>query len=119
MSIFPKSIVLCFFINFFSEFSICYPSEEKIFSLVFFFNLLGLFNVFFGTLSAYGQTDLKRLIMYSSLTNIGYIFFCISSNIENSFFIAYSYIIHYTLALFILFRIFNEIEFFTNKKFSQ
>ena len=119
MSIFPKSILLCFFINFFSEFSLCYPSNETIFSLSFFFNALGIINILFGTLSAYGQTDLKRLIMYSSLTNIGYIFICISANVENSLFISYSYIVHYTLALFVLFRIVNEIESTTNKNFFQ
>jgi len=117
--IFPKSILLCFIINFFSNFYSDCQIDNKLFSVFFLFTFLGMLNIFFGTFSAFVQTDLKRLLMYSSLTNVGYVFLCIGSNVENSFFIAYSYIIHYTLALFVLFRVINEIEVKINRLFFQ
>jgi formate hydrogenlyase subunit 3/multisubunit Na+/H+ antiporter MnhD subunit len=114
MSIFPKSIIICFIINTFSILTLNYPNYGHL-ALNDFFTIIGILNIIFGTFSSLNQTDMKRIIMYSSLANIGYIFIAMGANYY-VFSVAYSYIIHYTIALFILFRVLNHIEI--DQKFS-
>ena len=70
--------------------------------LTYFFLLLGFLSIMVGTLNAIKQTKIKRLITYSGINNIGYIFSLLfslnCSNYSSSFF----YLIIYLLSSFSL-----------------
>ncbi len=88
---------------------ILFPRAFNSFS--FFFVTLGLFSAFYSYIVAFSQTNLKRLMSYSSIASMGIIFSALSSkNIfayQGSFLYLFSYIISTTALLILIGKIFH------------
>lgn len=116
--IFHFSIVYPKFVFFFIIFNIFinYPTNISFFSVKFenFFIFLGLTNLFIGTFSASRQTNVKKLLMYSSIANSGYIFMSFSSDSIYGFStINYLYMYFFSINFFfiVFFNLYNKNEY--------
>ena len=99
----PLSIVYLFlklYVNLFSEFHFFLKPILVCFSV---------FSLFFGTMGALVQTKIKKLIAYSSITNIG--FFLSGTIVDNTLLLSKSlmFFIFYTFSLFGFFLIFMDL----------
>lgn len=98
--VYPKFV---FFIIIFNIF-LGYPQISLISShFENFFIFLGVINLFVGTFSASKQTNIKRLLIYSSIANSGYIFMSLGSDSINGFStINYLYIYFFIINFFFI-----------------
>lgn len=90
-SIIPKIAVLCFFIRFICSTNVFYVDMQEI--LLFF----GLFSTFLGTFFALSQIRLKRLIIYSSVAQIGFVVIALSINSLQGFSAMYFFLFIYLI----------------------
>ena len=72
LMLFPKFLFLAIFSLLLTKANLCVPAWD---SLVYFFNFLGLLNVMAGSLGALNQRSVKRILIFSSISNFGYVFF--------------------------------------------
>lgn len=90
--IIPKIIFFSLFLKFWPFLSGCFNSFKI------FFNLIGLYSLFYGIIMALKQARLKKLLIYSSISQMGFIVCSISGNSLENFGIAYFFLIIYTLS---------------------
>ena len=90
-SIIPKVVIFHFFIKCINAFSIVIYEFQLLFLLA------GVFSVFFGTFFAIRQKRLKRLIIYSSIAQVGFLVVALATNtlegFSSIFFFLFIYII--------------------------
>lgn len=84
------------------------------FYLQFLFFFSGIFSLILGSLASIYQIKIKRLLAYSSITNIGYVFMAFASGQFEGFASAFLYIFFYIFALSGIFSIFLGIRYFFN-----
>jgi len=94
ISTIPKIGIIYFLIRWFSS------TPDMIFSI--FLICCGMFSNFIGTLYAFGQKRIKRLIIYSSIGQIGFIICSISINNYEGYFFGWFYLIIYLLTSLLL-----------------
>jgi NADH-quinone oxidoreductase subunit N len=118
-SVIPKIALLSFFIKWLSILDVVFP---EIFNLLLF---LGFFSLFFGAFFAVQQKRLKRLFIYSSISQIGYIVIALSSNTLNSLISVYFFLIIYILTSLLIWSNFSlfynfqsRVNIFFKKPFS-
>ena len=90
-SIVPKLAIFYFFIKWISAINIFFFDIQ---SMLMFF---GVFSTFVGTFFALSQMRLKRLIIYSSIAQIGFLVAALSINSFNSFVSVYFFLIIYII----------------------
>jgi NADH-quinone oxidoreductase subunit N len=90
-SIIPKIAILCFFVRFICSTNIFYVSMQEL--LLFF----GFFSAFLGTFFALSQIRLKRLVIYSSVAQIGFIVIALSINSLQGFSAMYFFLFIYLI----------------------
>lgn len=91
-AIIPKIVFVGILINFF--FNIFYPISCF---LTFFFFLISFFSMFIGAISSLYQKKIKRLLAYSSINHVGFIFIGFSSNLLNNIPYILFYILFYII----------------------
>ena len=101
-SLLPKISIVTLFIKWLN---ICFPSYS-ILSLFLLF--VGLFSVFWGAYLAVSQKRFKRFIIYSSISQIGFIIIALSLQTYDSFSSIYTYIIVYIITSCILWGCFSN-----------
>ena len=99
-SIIPKIAIINLFITFWSS----------VYNFLFFFNtfffLVGIYSVFFGIFKMLKQTRLKKLYIYSSISNFGLILCLLIDITEDSTFSIFFYFIIYIITSILLWIIF-------------
>lgn len=90
-SIIPKISVFCFFIRFVCSINFVFFDIQQI--LLFF----GLFSTFLGTFFALSQTRLKRLVIYSSIAQVGFLVVALSINSLQGFSSLYFFLFIYLI----------------------
>lgn len=113
IAILPKIAVITILSN------IIYIFSETTFYISNFSYILVFFSIItiiIGIIGAYSQVKIKRLLAYSSITNMGYILLIISNitylNIDFLNFIIIIYLIIYSLSIFSLFIILLDLDYF-------
>ncbi|VFP79124.1 complex I subunit 4 family protein [Buchnera aphidicola] len=86
---------------------ILFPRTSHIFSLI--FVILGLFSMLYGSIMAFSQTNIKRLLSYSSISNMGIIFAALYSENIFSYQGAILYFLSYVISAAALLIIFGKI----------
>ncbi|WNY23856.1 Na(+)/H(+) antiporter subunit D [Methanimicrococcus hongohii] len=81
-------------------FLILYPTKEFFLPILMFFALL---TIAVGAISAMGQTDLKRVLAYSSVSQIGYVLLGLSFGTGGAIAAAVMYLVNHALAKSMLF----------------
>lgn len=81
-------------------FLILYPTKEFFLPILMFFALL---TIAVGAISAMGQTDLKRVLAYSSVSQIGYVLLGLSLGTVGAIAAAVMYLVNHALAKAMLF----------------
>ncbi|MDV0445768.1 Na(+)/H(+) antiporter subunit D [Methanimicrococcus sp. At1] len=81
-------------------FLILYPTKEFFLPILMFFALL---TIAVGAISAMGQTDLKRVLAYSSVSQIGYVLLGLSFGTVGAITAAFMYLVNHALAKSMLF----------------
>jgi len=90
-SLLPKISIVTLFIKWLN---ICFPCYSF---LSFFLLFIGVFSVFWGAYLAISQKRFKRFIIYSSISQIGFIIMALSVHTYESYSSVYTYIIVYIL----------------------
>jgi len=90
-SLLPKISIVTLFIKWLN---ICFPCYSF---LSFFLLFIGVFSVFLGAYLAISQKRFKRFIIYSSISQIGFIIMALSVHTYESYSSVYTYIIVYIL----------------------
>ncbi|MGI4816565.1 MAG: complex I subunit 4 family protein [Janthinobacterium lividum] len=89
-----------------------FPHTSRVFS--FFCIVFGLFSMFYGAVMAFSQTNIKRLLAYSSISSMGVIFAALNSKtsfLQNGIILyLFSYIISMAALLIITGKIFAHIK---------
>ncbi|VFP84878.1 NADH-quinone oxidoreductase subunit M [Buchnera aphidicola (Cinara splendens)] len=89
-----------------------FPHTSCVFS--FFCVVVGLFSMFYGAIMAFSQTNIKRLLAYSSISSMGVIFAALNSNtafLQNGVILyLFSYVISMAALLIITGKIFAHIK---------
>ena len=80
------------------------------------FIILGVISMIWGGLMAIGQTDIKRLLAYSSISQIGYIFAALGMNTRLALFGAVFYLLGHALAKSLLFLNAGAVEYATGTR---
>jgi len=114
--IMPKIIFFSLFLKFWPFVYSCF----KAFKL--FIYLIGLYSLFYGIIMALKQSRLKKLLIYSSISQMGFLICLISGNSLESFSIAYFFLIIYILSSIVILGFlvwFNIFESFQNNKNSN
>lgn len=114
--IIPKIIFFSLFLKFWPFISGCF----KIFKLSIY--LIGLYSLFYGIIMALKQSRLKKLLIYSSISQMGFLICSISGNSLENFSIAYFFLIIYILSSIVILGFlvwFNIFESFQNNKNSN
>lgn len=110
-SILPKIAIINLFINFWSS----------VHNILFFFNtfffLIGLYSVFFGIFKMLKQKRLKKLYIYSSISNFGLLLCILIDNSLDSLFSIYFFFLIYIITSLLLWLIF--IIFYANQTIQQ
>jgi len=108
-SITPKIIFLALLVRI----NILLFSSFEFYSQFLFF-VSGLFSLTIGSLASIYQVKLKRLLAYSSITNVGYLLMALSSGQVEGFSSAFIYIFFYIFALSGIFSILLGVRYFFN-----
>jgi NADH-quinone oxidoreductase subunit N len=95
-SIIPKIAIFCFFIRIISSMHLFFLDVKEI--LLFF----GVLSTFFGTFFALSQTRFKRLVIYSSIAQIGFLVVALAMNSLQSFTSMYFFLFIYLLSSILL-----------------
>ena len=83
---------------------IAFPTEKD--NWVFMFRIIGILSIFFGSLVALSQTNIKRLLGYSTVSQVGFILLAISLEPQNFALLSSSfYIITYVLTALAVFGV--------------
>lgn len=90
-SIIPKLAIFCFFVRLICCLDVLFLDIQQI--LLFF----GLFSTFLGTFFALSQTRLKRLVIYSSIAQIGFLVVALSLNSLQGFCSMYFFLFIYLI----------------------
>jgi|TARA_B110000977_G_scaffold176008_1_gene231229 NADH-quinone oxidoreductase subunit N len=90
-SIIPKIAILCFFVRFICSTNVFFIDLQEI--LLFF----GLFSTFLGTFFALTQIRMKRLVIYSSIAQIGFLVVALSINSLQGFSAMYFFLFIYLI----------------------
>lgn len=70
---------------------------------------MGLLNLIFGGITGIYQQTIKDILIFSSISNVGYIFyFLLSCDLNNLFFIFY-YLVFYSFCLILIFLFLQQI----------
>lgn len=80
----------------------------------FLFFVSGLFSLTIGSLASIYQVKLKRLLAYSSITNVGYLLMALASGQIEGFSSAFLYIFFYIFALSGIFSVLLGVRYFNN-----
>lgn len=73
----------------------------------YFFIVIGLCNIFFGTLLAINQVHLKKFLICSSITNVGYLVLLLPFSTD-CFFILYVYVLIYLLTMLAIYAVLSS-----------
>lgn len=90
-SILPKIVIFSFFIKW-----VCILSNT-FYDLKYLLNIVGIFSVFVGTFFAMKQKRVKRLVIYSSIAQIGFLVAALSSNSLDGFSAIFFFLIIYII----------------------
>jgi len=101
-SLLPKISIVTLFIRWLN---ICFPSYSF---LSFFLLFVGLFSVFWGAYLAISQKRFKRFIIYSSISQIGFVIMALSVHTYESYSSAYMYIVVYILTSCVIWGCFSN-----------
>ena len=104
-SIIPKIVIFSFFIKW-----LCIISS-LFYSINAFFIIIGIFSVFVGTFFALNQKRLKRLVIYSSIAQIGFLVAALETGTVNGFASIFFFLIIYIISSIL---IWNHITLFYN-----
>jgi NADH-quinone oxidoreductase subunit N len=108
-SIVPKLAIFYFFIKWISAINIFFFDIQSV--LMFF----GVFSTFVGTFFALSQKRLKRLIIYSSIAQIGFLVAALSLNSLNGFVSVYFFLIVYIITSILIWGHFTIFYSFQSK----
>lgn len=109
-AIVPKIAIFYIFINFILLF---YINFFEIWHYLFF--ICGIFSIIIGSLGALSQLKIKRLLAYSTISNVGFIFISLSLNTFEGYHAALIYLILYLLLNLSFFSILLCLRKATNK----
>jgi NADH-quinone oxidoreductase subunit N len=90
-SVLPKIVLFNFLIKWICVLSVIFYDVKVVLYFI------GIFSVFFGTFFAIKQTRVKRLIIYSSIAQIGFLVSALSTNTLNGFSSVYFFLVIYTI----------------------
>lgn len=90
-SILPKLVIFHFFIKCICVFSQIFYEFQS------FFLLIGVFSIFIGTFFAIRQKRIKRLVIYSSIAQVGFIVVALATNTVDGFASVYFFLFVYIL----------------------
>jgi len=107
-SILPKVALVNLFIQFWSSISILMPFIETIMFLI------GMYSMFFGIFKMLKQKKLKKLYIYSSISNMGLLLCILIDNTIESTVAIYFFLIIYILMSFLLWTTFVIINYNVN-----
>lgn len=113
-SLLPKISIITLFIRWLN---ICFPSYSI---LSFFLLLVGLFSVFWGAYLAISQKRFKRFIIYSSISQIGFVIMALSLHTYESYSSIYTYIVIYIITSCVIWGCFSNfyvLNFLLSKEF--
>jgi len=108
-SVVPKLAVFYFFIKWISSVNTFFVDVQSI--LTFF----GVFSIFVGTFFALSQKRLKRLIIYSSIAQVGFLVVSLSLNNVSSFVSVYFFLIVYIITAILIWGHFTVFYLFQSK----
>jgi NADH-quinone oxidoreductase subunit N len=111
-SILPKIALVNLFIQFWSSISILMPFIETILFLI------GMYSMVFGIFKMLKQKKLKKLYIYSSISNMGLLLCILIDNTIESTVAIYFFLIIYILMSFLLWTLFVLINFNQTKRTS-
>ena len=111
-SILPKIALVNLFIQFWSSISILMPFIETILFLI------GMYSMVFGIFKMLKQKKLKKLYIYSSISNMGLLLCILIDNTIESTVAIYFFLIVYILMSFLLWTLFVLINFNQTKRTS-
>lgn len=108
-SLVPKIVFLSLFIRFAV---LILPVFEVYFGFIFFF--CGILSLFIGSLSSIYQNKLKRLLVYSSITNVGYFLMAVSCIQLEAFVSSFFFLFVYIFVLSSIFIFMLSFRYFSN-----
>lgn len=103
-SIIPKLPLVCFTIRFFSEIGTSLDSYKYLLLGV------GLASIVFGVLGAFVQRRIKRLILYSSVVQMGFIILCIAPQSYLGYVCAFAFTLVYILLSILFWQIYIMVQ---------
>jgi len=110
-SILPKIPLMVFFFRFYSAVFYNYPQEWT-----YLISIIGVATLLIGTFGAIYQTNLKRLLAYSTISHVGFVLIGFSTGSPSGLNSVFLYLIIYVLVSLGIFSILISNPYFKNRK---